>query len=214
MDKGAKDRPLVAIVYYSFSNQTAKLVHHLRKGFRSEGFDVETVKLVPRDRLTFPLHSVPKTIAMMLKTFFRKRVPIKEIDTSPIEKASLVVLAGPTWSYNPSGPVLSFLDKYAPILAGKDVQPVISCRKYWRTHYGYLKKKIERAGGRARDPFVFTHNVKEPWSTIGTFMTIAGINPKQHALMRKYYPRYGHNHTQLVEMEKKARDLAKSLASN
>ncbi len=210
---GAKERPSVTIVYFSFSNQTAKLVHHLRKGFRSQGFDVETVKLVPEEKLTFPLHSISKTMVMMLKTFLRNRVPIKPIDEAPIERADIIVLAGPTWSYNPSGPVLSFLDRYSSLLKDKDVQPVISCRKYWRTHFNYLKKKIQQAGGRPREPFVFTHNVKEPWSTIGTFMTIAGINPKQHAFIRKYYPRYGHNHAQLVEMEKKARELASSLAT-
>ncbi len=201
------------IIYYTFSTQTAKLVHHLRKGFKEAGIEVETLKLIPEKKLSFPLHSVSRTISMMLRTFFRQRVQIKPVDKEQIRKADIIVLAGPTWSYNPSGPVLDFLDKYSYLLKGKKVLPVISCRKYWRTHYRYLKRKITSCGGKCLSPIVFTHLIKEPWSTIGTFMTIAGINPRHHSFMRKHYPRYGHNQTQLAEMEKRARDIARSLAS-
>jgi len=201
----------VVIVYYSFSTQTAKLVHRLRKGFRQSGFQVETLKIVPCKKLSFPLHSVPKTILMMLTTFLRKRVKIRPVDKALIKSSDLVVLAGPTWSYNPSGPILDFLDRYSHLLKDKYVLPVISCRKYWRTHFNYLRKKIDSAGGRCMNPLVFTHKVKEPWSTIGTFMTIAGISPRSFRFMRKHYPRYGHNHAQLEEMEKKAKELANSI---
>jgi len=201
----------VVVVYYSFSTQTAKLVHRLRKGFRQAGFEVETLKIVPEKELSFPLYSIPKTIFMMITTFLRKRIGIRPVDKRLIESANLVVIAGPTWSYNPSGPILDFLDRYSNLLKAKDVLPVISCRKYWRAHFNYLKGKIESAGGRCMGPIVFTHNIKEPWSTVGTFMTIAGINPRSFAFMRRYYPRYGHNHEQLKQMEQQARTLAMRL---
>ncbi len=203
-------KKLALIIYYTFSNQTAKLVHHMRKGLREEGINVETVKLLPDERLSFPLHSIQRTVAMMLKTFFRKRVRIRPVDGSPIETADLLVLAGPTWSYNPSGPVLYFLDQYGELLSNKNVLPVISCRKYWRSHFRYLEKKISSRGGTCLEPIVCTHNVSEPWSTIGTFMTIAGINPRHHAFMRKHYPRYGHSPVQLAQIKEKARDIARS----
>ena len=212
MGTGPEKAKSVLVIYYSFSNQTVKLVHHLRKGFKDAGIEVDTLKLIPKKKLSFPLHSVARTISMMLRTFFRQRVCIKPVDQEKIRKVDTIVLAGPTWSYNPSGPVLDFLDRYSGLLKGKKVLPVISCRKYWRTHYRYLKKKIDSSGGECLAPVVFTHKVKEPWSTIGTFMTIAGINPRHHSFMRKHYPRYGHNQAQLAEMEKRARDIARSLA--
>ena len=211
MENGQKVSKSVIIIYYSLSTQTAKLVHRLRKGFRQEGFNVQTLKLIPTKKLSFPLHSIPKTIFMMLTTFLRRRIPIRPIDSTQIKEAEIVVLAGPTWSYNPSGPMLDFLDKYIGLLKDKIVLPVISCRKYWRSHFNYLRRKVESAGGRCMQPIVFTHNIKEPWSTIGTFMTIAGINPRSYPLIRKHYPRYGHNKIQLNQMESKARDIATSL---
>ncbi len=211
MGTGPEKAKSVLVIYYSFSNQTAKLVHHLRKGFKEAGIEVDTLKLIPKKKLSFPLHSVARTISMMLRTFFRQRVRIRSVDKEKITKADMVVLAGPTWSYNPSGPVLDFLDRYSDLLEGKKVLPVISCRKYWRSHYRYLKKKIDSCRGKCLVPVVFTHKVKEPWSTIGTFMTIAGINPRHHSLTRKYYPRYGHNQAQLAEMEERARGIARSL---
>ena len=211
MNNNRGKKRLVTIVYFSFSTQTAKLVHHLGKGLEKGGFHVESVKLQPIEKLSFPLNSISKTLIMMMKTFFRSRVPIKQLDESHLEKADLVIIAGPTWSYNPSGPVLAFLDRYLHLLKGKKVLPVISCRKYWKTHYKYLKKKIDLAKGQCMAPIVFTHNIKEPWSTIGTFMTIAGINPRHHSFMRKHYPRYGHTKKQLTELEARAKELAKQL---
>ncbi len=196
----------IAIIYFSYSCQTAKLVQAIKKGFEESGIEAHSLRLRPKVKLTFPFNSTFQTISMMIKTFFRKRVPIYEVDLSFLEDVDIVFLGGPTWSYNPSGPILYFLDKYGEFLSGKKVVPIISCRKYWHHHFNYLKKKISSKGAVVEDPWIFNHKVKsEPWSAIGTFLTLAGKNPKHHPLIRKYYPKYGHARKEFD----RARQLAK-----
>ncbi len=183
----------VAIIYFSYSSQTAKLVHSIKKGLEESGVKVISLRLRPKVKLNFPFNGTFQTISMMIKTFFRMRVPIQEVDLSFLKDVDVVFLGGPTWSYNPSGPILYFLDKYGKFLSGKKIVPIISCRKYWKHHFNYIKKKLQSLGAKIEEPLIFDHKVKnEPWSAIGTFLTLAGKNPKHHSLIRKYYPKYGH----------------------
>ncbi len=124
----------------------------------------------------------------------------------------LVILAGPTWSYNPSGAILYFLDHFAKrVLAGKMVLPVISCRGYWRLHWFGLKRFISRLGGTPLRPWVFEHKVAEPWRTIGVFLTIAGKRPMRNRLLRRHYSRYGHSRAQTEAVEAMAERLGDTL---
>ena len=88
---------------------------------------------------------------------------------------------------------------------------MISCRRYWKGHYAYLEKRIRKLGGRCRAPWIFKHEINEPWSTIGVFLTIAGKNPRHYPWLRKHYPKYGHTKRQLVEVEHDAMGLAENL---
>ncbi len=201
----------IAIIYYSYSCQTAQLIKSIEKGLSRKGIDLFIQRIRPVKKIFFPFSGVLETLSMMLKTFLRKRMPIEQIDTWGISSADFIILGGPTWSYNPSGPILYFLDKYGELLKGKKVLPVISCRRYWRHHYYYLKKRLRAIGATCEPAWVFNHKVDEPWSTIGTFMTLAGMNPRHHPLIRKHYSKYGHSKRQLEEARAMAEDLAKAL---
>ena len=126
----------VLIIFFSLSGQTKGLLENLADGLKESGAMVAWERLEPEVRLRFPLGSFAKTILMMLTTFFRQRVPIKPLSVSRTAGFDLCILAGPTWSYNPSGPVLAFLDRDGnPLLQGRTVLPLISCRGYWRLHW-------------------------------------------------------------------------------
>jgi hypothetical protein len=142
----------VLIFYYSFSGQTGVMINRLAAGIRSQGVMVFFEKLRPVRHLRFPVGGILRTYYLMLITFFRKRVPIRDISSKCDQEYDLIVVAGPTWSYNPSGPVLSFLDRYGKeVLADREVLPVISCRGYWRRHWSVLRKKLREAGAHRRD---------------------------------------------------------------
>lgn len=212
MEESNSDRPKVLIIFFSFSRQTRKLVQAVAEGMESQGVDVVRQRLVPVETLNFPFKSISTTFLMMLLTLLRKRIPIRPLDKKSFHRYDMIILAGPTWSYNPSGPVLSFLDDYGErILKNQLVLPIISCRSYWRTHWYYLKGRIRKCHGIPLTPWAFTHNVPEPWKTVGVFLTIAGKNPKRIPILKKFYTRYGHSNRQLALLKDKATALAREL---
>ncbi len=206
------DRPRVLIIFYSFSRQTRKLMRAAEAGLKEAGVDVVMERLTPVKHLKFPFDSFLQTVYMMIVTFFRKRMPVEELSDAINEDYDLIMLAGPTWSFNPCGPVLSFLDKYCSTLfPGRKVLPVISCRRYWKYHAKYLSKRIRKCGGIPLEPWAFNHPVPEPWNTIGLFLTLMGKNPRRISILKKFYIRYGHSQRQIEEMQNRARELGKSL---
>jgi len=193
----------ILIICYSYSGQTSGLLRKLTEGLERQEVEVSIEKLSPNKTLRFPFGNIPTTVAMMLITFFRKRIPIAELSKQCDREYDLIILAGPTWSYHPSGPVLSLFDRDGSrLFQGRTVIPVISCRGYWRTHWYGLRQKLRKCGATIPNLVVFTHPTKEPWRTIGVFLKLAGKNPEQSGLMKKVYPKYGHGKDQLVEAQR------------
>jgi len=202
----------VLVIFYSFSGQTGGLLHSLVSGLKGNGIDVTTEKIRTVNPLRFPVGSIFGTFKMMLTTFFRQRVPVKTPETLDASQFDLVILAGPTWSYNPSGPVLALLDNYGKkLLANKTVLPLISCRGYWRMHWFGLKKILEKCGANIPNQIVFSHPAAEPWRTIGVFLKIAGKAPERSSVVGRYYSRFGHSKEQLSEAENFGRKIAQAL---
>lgn len=194
--------PRVCIIYFSLSGQSRGLINLLAAGLRSQGVEVFIEQIVARNRIGFPFYSVFKTLIMMLLTFFRKRNPIQPLSEGCFQAYDLIVLAGPTWSYNPSGPVLDLLDRYGErLFKGRQVIPLISCRGYYRMHERGLKKSLQRCGAQVTDSIIFRHPVPEPWSTIGVFLRSAGYHPEKISLLAKHYNHFGHSVDQLLEVK-------------
>ncbi|MHB1014451.1 MAG: hypothetical protein ACYC2W_04115 [Desulfurivibrionaceae bacterium] len=190
----------VLILYYSFSAQTSGLVHHLGAGLEAQGVHPVCERLTPLAPRHFPIGTVPATLFMMLATFLRARISIQPLPPTCWEHYDLIILAGPTWSYNPSGPVLSLLDRDgARLFGGQQVLPLISCRGYWRMHWLGLRFQLERLGATVVNRMIFTHPSKEPWRTIGVFLKLAGRVPERSRWLGRYYPRYGHSREQQEE---------------
>lgn len=189
-------QPRVLVIYFSFSGQTSGLLHRLVAGLKEEGVAVHLERLQPLQPLRFPIGSIARTLLMMCTTALRFRVPIAPLSDECRQPADCVILAGPTWSYNPSGPVLSFLDRDGHLLAGRQVLPFISCRGYWRLHWSGLRRLLRRLGAEVLEPLVYTHPQPEPWRTVGVFLKIAGCTPERGRLIGRYYRRFGHSHEQ------------------
>ena len=187
----------VLILYYSLSAQTSGLVHRLGAGLEAQGVQLACERLQPLAPRHFPLGTVPATLFMMFITFLRVRMPIQPLPLLCWEPYDLIVLAGPTWSYNPSGPVLSLLDRDgAKLFAGQQVLPLISCRGYWRVHWLSLRWQLARCGATVVGRMIFAHPSKEPWRTIGVFLKLAGRVPERSRWLGRHYSRYGHSREQ------------------
>ncbi len=190
----------VLLVYYSFSGQTGVLLNRLATGLKEQGIEVFFEKLKPVKHLRFPVGSIMRTYSMMIATFLRRRVPIQELSAKCSQEYDLIILAGPTWSYNPSGPILSFLDRDGKdVLGGREVLPLISCRGYWKAHWWGLRKLLQECGAHYSNMIAFSHPSPEPWRTIGVFLKIAGKNPERTGFISKYYTRFGHSAAQMEE---------------
>ncbi|MEN8257556.1 MAG: hypothetical protein ABFS09_06800 [Thermodesulfobacteriota bacterium] len=197
-----KPSPSILIISFSLSGQTSGLLNSLVSGLQSSGCDVHHERLQPLSPIRFPFGSVPKTILMMLRTFLRERHAIEPLSASCRKESDLVILAGPTWSYHPSGPMLSFFDRDSRhLLQNKNVIPLISCRGYWRMHLWGLKGFLKKCGARMVNAIIFSHPIREPWRTLGVFLKLSGKHPEKMALMSGHYPRYGHNKEQQATAE-------------
>ena len=190
----------VLLIYYSFSGQTGVLINRLAAGLKEQGLEVFFEKLKPVKHLRFPVGSILRTYLMMFSTFLRKRVPVQELSAKCSQEYDLIILAGPTWSYNPSGPILFFLDRDGKdVLGGREVLPLISCRGYWKAHWWGLRRKLEKCNASFSNMIAFSHPSPEPWRTIGVFLKIAGKNPERSGFISRHYSRFGHSNEQMEE---------------
>ncbi|MEE4313179.1 MAG: hypothetical protein V2J11_01710 [Desulfofustis sp.] len=206
------DPPRVLIVYFSLSGQSRGLINLFAAGLRSQGVVVVIEQLQPQNRIGWPFGTILRTLWMMLVTFLRRRTPIHPVSKACFRSFDLVVLAGPTWSYNPSGPILSLLDRYGQrIFSGQRVLPLISCRGYYRYHQWILKRMLNRFTDRVENALVFTHPVREPWSTLGVFLKSAGFRPEKIALLASRYHRFGHTRQQLLSAKAQGKTIGESL---
>ena len=203
----------ILLLYFSFSSQTNNLVQSLANGLEGYDVDVTREKLSLVRPLRFPIGTVLGTLRMMIVTFFRMRLPIKPLSPQCFDDYDLVILAGPTWSYNPSGPILSLLDRDGEkIFKGQDVLPLISCRGYWRIHSWGLKLLLEKLGAKVVNLIVFSHPNDEPWRTIGVFLKLAGRIPEKSSWLGKRYRKYGHTRKQFGEAKRFGQMIGKELA--
>jgi len=208
----SRQNPSVLVLYYSFSGQTAGLLNRLAGGLEQQGVRVTLERLHTKSTLRFPIGTIIGTVRMMLTTFFRQRVEIDPLPEICFVDYDLIILAGPTWSYNPSGPVLSLLSgKDSRLFAGRQVLPLISCRGYWRMHWLGLRRLLRKRGAVVENKIVFSHPNKEPWRTIGVFLKLAGRSPERSPFWGRYYKRYGHSRDQLDEAQRIGRMIGEAI---
>jgi hypothetical protein len=202
----------ILLLYFSYSSQAKNLLQALAEGFDPQEIEVGWERIEPEQPLKFPLGSIPATLAMMLTTFLRRRLRIRTLSPQVRESWDLIILAGPTWSYNPSGPVLDLLDRFgAEVFDARRVIALITCRGYWRTHWWYLKRRLVQAGATVVNRMVFSHLNPEPWRTIGVFLKLAGRVPERAWLISHYYTKYGHTRKQLDQARVLGGRIAKAL---
>lgn len=205
----------VLIIYYSFTQQTKLQLKQFIAGLEGYDIEVKLERIEPIYPYEFPFRTNYRLACAMIETFFRRRMEILPVSAQCVGNWDRVILAGPTWSYHPSGPMLDFLDRFGrEICADKTVIPFISCRSYWRWHYRTLQARLQKIGALVEKPIVFTHPVKEPWRFIGLVLQLRGkMIRREKSWFRKHYPGYGHNKEQGLEAMRKGREIAEKLLS-
>ena len=210
----AKKRVLV--IYYSYTQQTKLQLKKFISGLESAGIEVGWERLEPIRPYEFPFRTNLHLALALLTTFLKKRMPIRPVSESCFEGWDCIVLAGPTWSYHPSGPMLDFLERFGrEVCGGKLVIPFISCRAYWRLHYWTLKRSLSAYGSSVQQPIVFMHPQAEPWRVIGLILQLRGkMMRREHSWFRKHYPSYGHSKEQGERATQEGKMLAEKIINN
>jgi hypothetical protein len=205
----------VLIVYYSYTQQTRLLLKRFREGLEQAGVVVTVERLEPLAPFEIPFRSNFRLLTVMVRTFFRQRSPVQPVAPGCYGDWDRIVIAGPTWSYQPSGPILAFLDREGKgIFAGQRVLPLISCRSYWRVHYWSLRRRLRQFGAEIDPPLVFCHPIREPWRVIGLLLQLRGKMVRRgESWFRRFYPAYGHSPAQIEEAYRKGRELAAELTA-
>lgn len=203
----------ILILYYSHTQQTRLLMKSFTQGLARPGVDVLVQQLEPVQAYDMPFRSNWKLIAAMVETFFCRQMAIKPLPAQCFEPYDLIILAGPTWSYQPSGPMLSLLTTYGDRLCSeKPILPVISCRSYWRIHFWQVKKRLNQAGMQVAEPIVFCHPIREPYRIIGLLLQLRGkMVMRKDSWFRKHYPGYGHSREQLTDAVARGREIGDRL---
>lgn len=202
----------VLVVYYSFTQQTHILLKQFCAGLKEQGVEVALERLEPLNPYEFPFKTDWRLATVMIRTFFRGRKKVLPVSDICFGEWDYVVLAGPTWSYHPSGPILDFLDRYgASVLGGKKVIPFISCRSYWRIHHLSIKREVQKVGGMPQPPLVFEHPTKEPYRVIGLILKLRGKMIRGE-WFRKHYEMFGHSKAQAREAHQHGVDLGKNMS--
>lgn len=203
------------IIYYSFTQQTKLQLKQFRAGLESCEIEVTQERIEPVQPYEFPFRSNYSLAVAMIQTFFRRRMETQPVSARCIDNWDRIILAGPTWSYQPCGPILDFLDRFGrEVCAGKRIIPFISCRSYWRWHYWTLRRRLQKIGAQVEQPIVFEHPMREPWRFIGLVLQLRGkMIRREKSWFRKYYPGYGHNKEQGREAMARGREMAGKLLS-
>jgi flavodoxin len=150
-------RPKVLVVYYSLTNQTARVADAMAQARTARGCDVTKAAIEFTDERylpklsQFPMKRPMLQIPVILPAQLRHKsgeivIPLE----AQAGEYDLVVLASPTWWFQTSMPIRSYLESSAAktVLDGKPFACASISRRYYSINLGQQKKLGEKAGAR------------------------------------------------------------------
>jgi multimeric flavodoxin WrbA len=153
------DSPSVLFVYYTYTQQTSKVLDAMAEVLRARGCQVTAARLEFEDKRyegrfeTFPMpHPFREVLGMIPAELSRKPEKIGIPDTVTARRHDLIVFGSPTWWLSTNVPIRSFLesDTARQVLQSKRFTAVVVCRRYWKHNL----KTVRRLGGKQGGDFV------------------------------------------------------------
>jgi menaquinone-dependent protoporphyrinogen IX oxidase len=158
-DAGATG-PRVLFVYFTYTQQSLKIVEAMAAVLREQGCDVKSAAIELTDsryaeRFTrFPLRHVYRDLFGMIPAQTRAATgEIRIPDEASHGDYDLVCIGSPTWWLRTSVPIRSYLksDAAGRILNGKRFAAFVVCRRYWGFNLKTVKKLGTAKGGNYVD---------------------------------------------------------------
>ena len=150
-------KPKVLIVYYTLTKQSGRVADAMATAFEERGCDVTKALIEFTDgrwigKLSqFPMKRPITQIGSILPAQLRHKTG--EIRIPPEAEGGdydLVVLTSPTWWFQTSMPIRSYLESPAAraVLDGTPFATASISRRYYSINLGQQRKLAEKAGGR------------------------------------------------------------------
>ena len=150
-------KPKVLIVYYTLTKQSGRVADAMAAALEARGCDVTKALIAFTDERwvpklsQFPMKRPITQIGSILTAQLRHKTG--EIGVPPEAEAGeydLVVLASPTWWFQTSMPIRSYLELPAAqaVLEGKPFATASISRRYYSINLRQQRKLGEKAGGR------------------------------------------------------------------
>src|SRR3954451_3543730 len=188
-DPAATTKPKVLFVYYTYTNQSPRIIDAMADVLRERGCDVEQAAIAFTDkrwadRFTHhPMKHVWRDVLGMAPPQLRNvtgEIGIPE--NAQKGDYDLVCFGSPTWFFRPSIPIRSYLksDAAGQVLRGKRFTAFVVCRRYWSINLRAVKKLGRAQGGDYIDGVRFTFEGRQ----IPSFMSLISYLGKGENLER------------------------------
>src|SRR5271163_4272361 len=149
-------KPSVLFVYYTYTQQTLKIVETMAEVFRNRGCEavlagIEFTDLRYAHRFKqFPLaHPYRDLFGMIPPALRRTAGTIRVPDAVTAREYGLVCIGSPTWWLSTNVPIRSFLESKiaGQVLKGKRFAVAVLCRRYWRHNLNTARRLGLKCGG-------------------------------------------------------------------
>jgi hypothetical protein len=152
----ATPKPSVLFVYFTYTNQTLRVVEAMAEVLQRRGCDVHLAAIEFDDPRyakrfeTFPMAHPFREVFGMIPAELRRRPAKIGIPATVTErKYDLVVLGSPTWWLSTNVPIRSFLesDVAGGVLDQRRFAAVVACRRYWKHNLKTVRRLGTKRGG-------------------------------------------------------------------
>jgi flavodoxin len=153
-------KPRVLIVYYTLTKQSGRVADAIENALEARGCEVAKAMIEFTDKrwvpklsqfpMKRPMAQIPSILPAQLR---HKSGEIRIPSEAQAGEYDLVLIASPTWWFQTSMPIRSYLESPAAraILDGKPFATVSVSRRYYGTNLRQQRKLGEKNGGRFTD---------------------------------------------------------------
>jgi menaquinone-dependent protoporphyrinogen IX oxidase len=158
-------KPRVLLIYYTYTQQTLRVVEAMAGVLRERGCDVQQARIEFTDRRysdrfsRFPLqHAYLDVLGMLPAQLRRATGQIRVPDEAGEANYDLVCIGSPTWWLTTCMPIRSFMksETAGRLLDRKRFATFVVCRRYWRNNLKTVKKLGTKQGGEYVNGIHFT----------------------------------------------------------
>jgi flavodoxin len=159
-------KPSVLFVYYTYTNQTRRVIDVMAEVFGGRGCEVQLGAITftdPRYKARFSEFPMPhpfrEVVAMIPAEATRGTGTIEIPDVVSERDYDLVVIGSPTWWLSTNVPIRSFLesDTADRVLKGKRFAVSVACRRYWKHNLKTVRRLGSKHGGTFVDGIHFSY---------------------------------------------------------